>query len=298
MKTRKRSFKEETPIHVYEKGDKGHVLFYLPEDYILYFTLHSCVCRARGVKTLMFCLMPNHVHSSETAEDIKSLVDCHRDIESKYAIAYNLEHKRKGRIFNKSFGSAVKPVGKRIRDNLSYIANNPVVGNLSSDITDYRWNLLAYKNCKSPFSTHGKPSSALRKSMRLVNELRKMDKPLTYGFQRRIFRDLSYNEKKYLGDYIISKYNFVDYEALAGYYGSFENALNSIRANSGSEYDIKEDWEDYSVYPKMTLICKSQDIDMSKVNFKELPPTMIDNLKSRFKVTGASERQIEKFLQL
>ena len=296
MTTKRRFIKPESLLHIYEKGEKGRMLFYVPEDYILYFTLHSCVSRAREVRTVMFCLMPNHVHSAEMAENIRIISDTHRDIESRFATEYNLQHKRQGRLFKKSFGSAIKSIGKRIRENLCYIANNPVAGNISTGITDYRWNLLAFNGNSHPFSQDIKIPGRLRRSINLVNEMRRQEKPLGYGVQHTIFKDLNHQEREYLTDHIISIYNFVEYDTIAGYFGSFENAIITMEANSGSEYDIKEDWEDYSLYRTMTLICKGLDIDMDTVNFDTVKDSVLRDLAYRFRMAGASEMQIRKFL--
>lgn len=296
MTTKRRFINPESILHIYEKGEKGRMLFYVPEDYILYFTLHSCVSRARGIITVMFCLMPNHIHSAETAENIRIISDTHRDIESRFATEYNLKHKRQGRLFKKSFGSAIKSIGKRIRENLCYIANNPVAGNISTGVTDYRWNLMAFNGNNHPFSQGIKVSERLKRSIKLVNEMRRLEKPLHYGVQNTVFKNLNHQEREYLTDHIISIYNFVDYGTIAGYFGSFESAITVMEANSGSEYDIKEDWEDYSLYRAMTLICKNIDIDMNTVNFDTMPDSVVQDLAYRFIMAGATEKQIRKFL--
>ena len=58
-------------------------------------------------------------------------------------------------------------------------------------------------------------------------------------------------EKAQIIDYVISKYNFLDYDALINLYGSFEKAMIAVDSNAGAEYDLKDDTGDHSCYMKM-----------------------------------------------
>ena len=65
---------------------------------------------------------------------------------------------------------------------------------------------------------------------------RKQDKPLTYIILERLFRDLENREKNQLTDYIISKYNCIDYDRLISFYGSYDKMCLAFASNQGSEY--------------------------------------------------------------
>ena len=59
---------------------------------------------------------------------------------------------------------------------------------------------------------------------------------------RRMFRKLSADETEYLTDYIIYKYSPFSYESLISYFGSYDKFNMAVRSNTGSEYDLHEDF--------------------------------------------------------
>ncbi|MCR5547177.1 MAG: hypothetical protein K6F25_00300 [Bacteroidales bacterium] len=215
---------------------------------------------------------------------------------------YNREHDRSGPLFESPFGFAAKTVGKRVRDNLCYIANNPVVGNLADDIESYRWNLLAYYSSDHPFSekiTLSKASRKLRRAVEKVRYFRSRNLPLDYVRIRQIFFELESGDRNRLLDYIIAQYNVLDYDAMASFYGkSFRQAILSFRSNSGSEHDIPEDFENYGNYQQMIRIARNEGISLPRCNFRKADEQVLARLVYIFQGQGFPERQIERFLHL
>ena len=296
-----RSFKSGQVHHVYIRGKAGWVIFYSVEDCIVFYTLYMILARKYGITVYALCIMPNHIHAAESAPDGQAFIAFHMQLESQFAREYNIRHGRTGHLFDESFGFAPKLVGKKVRETLSYIMNNPVVGKLSNNALDYRWNLLAYCESSHPFSTPARLSSAtkpFRRAIWVVDCQFERGLHLRYGMLESIFRKITRSEKQQLIDHIIHRYNRLDYSILEKQFGSFEKALLVFESSSGSEHDIQEDWDDYSVYTEMIRIMSSCGEDLRACNFEKKTKTELDRLVSGFKSKGFSQRSISKFLHL
>jgi len=281
--------------HVYIKGLCGNVIFYSLYDYLFFLTLFFCLARRYGIKVVSICIMPNHIHSAVEAKDQTSFFGFFSHLESVFCREYNAWHHRKGSLFQSPFGFAPKMVGKKIRDNISYIANNPVVGKLSKDVLSYRWNLLSYYNCRYPFSKNIK-SFALRKAKAMVNIWARENKPLKYSVLQNIFSKLNASEENCLTDYIISMYNIMDYEAMMSYYtGDFQKITSILNMVAGSEYDIPEDYEDYSFYILMANLSTKFGVDVMRCDFSTMGKIQSELLEAEFRRFKIPQRQIEKF---
>ena len=247
--------------------------------------------------------MPNHIHSLEVAETEKDLVGMHRDLESQYAYGYNERHGLGGQLFQYKFGFAPKRIGKSIRACIIYIANNASVGKLSDSPTDYRWNLLAYHDNGHPYSEKVRlryASASLRRAVKKVDGFRRKNQPLTYAALDNIFVGLSTLESRQITDYIIFRYNFLDYEAMTRCFegNHISDVLLAARTMSGSEHDLDDDWDDYSVYREMPQILRQKGFDIEMADFisdSSLKSEALDLLRhyGRF-----NERQIRKFLHI
>ena len=297
-----RTYHEGSTHHVFCKAIGGNIIFYSVQDCIFYITLYYHLARKYGIITRAFSIMPNHIHSNEQAPSRKAFVDFHRDLNREFTITYNAEHKRSGTLFMKPFGFAPKTVGKKIRENIAYIVNNAVAGNLADDLDEYRWNLMAYRNTSYPFSSKialNKASNRLRRSVKMLKYYYSCGLPLTYDRQRVLFKNLSSEEAGQLTDLIISIHNCLDYKAIGRLYnGDVENAALSARTNNGSEHDIPDDYEDYSDYTAMMRIARDNGVDLKTCNFETMPSKELKKLSDIFRYSGFSNKQIRKFLHL
>ncbi|MBR5431666.1 MAG: hypothetical protein IK119_04710, partial [Bacteroidales bacterium] len=289
------------PNHVYSKGKDGNMVFYSTADCIYYITLYSCLSRKYNIRTNAFSIMPNHTHSQQEAESSKAFIAFNQELNSTFTRGYNQQHKRKGVLFMKPFGSVPKMGAKYIKNNLSYINNNGAEGNLSKGVLDYRWNLMAYYGSDHPFSEHitlRNASKRMRWAVKYVDSLRKKEKPIDYKTQEILFKGLNRKERKQLQDYIIVQYNFLDYNSVIRHFGSFEDALMGMDANTGSEYDIAEEWEDYSEYRKMIETAYKAGYDMDNCNFRLLEKDkLFDLILLLSRITG-DKKKIHRFLQM
>ena len=286
--------------HLYSKGKNGWGLFYRLEDCILFFTVFSVFARRMEMRVAAFAIMFNHIHATVIDETQQRITLFQRQVGISTAHNFNKEYGRTGQVWHHSYGVAVKISLKRILGNIAYVANNCVAGNMNSHAIDNRWTLLAYYNNPHPFSDpidKRTCSRRLTRAMKLVNIKKENDEYLDYRTQTRIFSGLNRKEREQMLDYIISSYNFLDYNALIELYGSFEKAIIAIDSNSGSEYKLKDDTGDHSCYQKMLAImhsfCKS-----SKTFIGKLDKATTEALYNLFKIHGFKEENICKFLHL
>ena len=121
---------------------------------------------------------------------------------------------------------------------------------------------------------------------------------MDYRIQDLLFKGLNRKEKRQLTDYIISRYKFLDYSSLNTYYGTFENALFAMDANTGSEHDIKEDWEDFSEYRSMIEVCRQAGYNMESINFKLMKKEELFGLVILLSSITKDKRKIFRFLHL
>lgn len=244
MKSFARKFLPGTLIHCYQNTVNGFLLFYNHSDHLVHFTIF-CTCAKRyGIRVLAICQMADHIHSGVQAPSREALSLFNQEVSSKYAFSDSSVCKRKGHLFNRPFGSALKQGSKKVRTNLIYIGNNPVERQLCSKAIDYRWNFLAYADNDHPFSRKlvvRKASWAMRKAIKEVNAQHRRNQPLSYTLLQRLFGSLDREEGLQLIDYIVTTYSVIDYEYASHFFGGYGNMIGAMEYNTGSEYDIKED---------------------------------------------------------
>ena len=123
--------------------------------------------------------------------------------------------------------------------------------------------------------------------------------PLTYACQGKLFKELNAYEKSQLTDRIISLHNCLDYAAIANMYGGdINNAIIAINANTGNEYDIPEDNDDYGVYRKMLKVAFKSGVDLKTCNFEKWPPEKLSEMIQKYSGAGFHKTQICKFLHI
>lgn len=296
VKMKKRIYAEEVPQHVYARGKEGEFIFYNVMDSVYFITLYCCRAPKYGIRTSAFSLMPNHIHSQQFARSRKSFILFNQEMLAEFATGYNKWHKHTGRLFD-TFGSVPKHVGKTIRNNIAYINNNGPVGRLAPDVLGYKWNLLACFKIKE--ECNGTASKHYKRSLKAVDYYRNHHLPLSYELQERLYRHLSADEKNDLVDYILCKYNVVDLSLMVQYYDSFETAIIAMDANSGSEPEMREDWDDYSVYREMLRTVSAKGYDTRHINFETLSPGELADLAGELStIPKATFRQVRRFLHL
>lgn len=288
-------------FHVFAKGRSGWGIFYQREDCLVYLTLFSVLARRFGLSVIAFNLMFNHTHALVTGVDKETIVAFQSRLACIFAIQYNKHYRRSGPLFHHSFGCSCKTSTKSTMGSVAYVFNNPVAGRLCRTAKDGRWSLLAYRDSPCPFSgkiRRDRCRKILRRALQTVDMLHRHGKPLNYSVVQRLFEPLEPKEKEQLTDYIIAKYNFLDYAELERLYGSFGKVLTAIDANAGSEYDLEDEYGDHTCYRKMIAFAKKR-IRLERICSENLTAAEIQWLVNDLHAqTGAKQSNIAKFLHL
>jgi hypothetical protein len=160
---------------------------------------------------------------------------------------------------------------------------------------------MAYYDTDYPFSEKivlNQASKRMRWAMRYVIELHGKNRPLDYRIQSMLFKGLNAKERKQLIDFIVVQYNFLDYSAITKHFGSFERALIAMDANTGSEYDIIEEWEDYSVFRTMTETVSKAGFKMETINFRSMERNSLHRIIRLLRRVTRDKKIIRQFLHL
>lgn len=301
---KRRKFYRGVVNHVYQRTCDGFHLFYTIEDCLVFYTIFAVCVRSSQVQVLELSIMHNHIHSMVCTDNVQELSDFMDRSSSWFAREYNLFVGRSGRLLKKNFGSAPKWDEKKIRSAIIYVGNNPVEKGFCSTARESRWNFLAYALNRSPFS---KPlvkrnvSYELKKVLKEVDVMERLNLPLKYASLIRMTRNLSKEEMEQFVDYVIVSYLPFDYEGLVSHFKSYEDMMIAMDSTTGSEYDIKESRDSFSLASFYEIMEYLEHMmprhEIRKVTVLPLDRKMklLYDLKEH---TSASEQQICDFLHI
>lgn len=230
--------------HVYHRSHNGFVIFYNVKDCLVFFTLLMLAAEKYGIIISGLCIMYNHYHLDFEAEgpSIRRFV---MNYCSRFSREYNARYGLTGRLFD-GYGLSNKNDSKARRTAYAYLYNNPVEWHICLRAEEYMWNFLAYAIDGHPFSTRIESrdmTRRLKRSMDLVSYLRSKGRPLLYGTLDTLMDCLEDKEKRYLVDWIIKEYSRIDYQRAISLYGSYDRMTDAFCNNTGSEYDIREEYD-------------------------------------------------------
>lgn len=304
MRGGNRKFRTDAVQHIYQISKDGGVIFYDDVDRLVFYTVCSMKARQYGIQVLAMDIMYTHFHESIIAPRKKLMIKYMQDSTALFARLYGKARGRKGDLFRHSFGSVSKKSDKEIRSNLAYVNNNAVEKRLSVRAEDDRWNFLAYHGNVNPFSEkldRHRMSKYLRFAINQVNGKFEDGRYLNYGLLNTLYKHLNDREKEQLTDYIVTKYMFIDFEAAASYFGSFETMLTAIASNTGNEYGMKENYDGPSDIPyrQMIAICRENGYLCERKKLFNLSEDEKLELFGEFlSQTSADRHKIGKFLHI
>lgn len=293
----------ETFLHVYQRtSDKG-VFLYRVQERIMLYTIFYTVSRSRKISITALAFMFTHVHAliqNCSPSEGKSFMG---KVLSTFARELNQDSGRRGNIFGRA-SCSMKKNGKTIRSSIAYVYNNSTEKRLYSRAIDDRWDFLAYAMSDHPFSKRiiiREASSRLRKSIQAVNGDFARGNHLKLQRIRMLFKDLNETETQQLIDYIIAKYRFIDYALAISYFKDFESMVRAIDSNTGSEYEIREEFEAGSDRPYARMCAYANSIGLLNDDMriyrltKSEKERMVQYLTMK---TNAAPYQVLKFLHL
>lgn len=290
--------------HVYQNTHNGFLVFYSVRDCLVFFTIISIVARQYNVRILGICLMVDHIHLLVEVPSQKELSRFVDHYTAWFAQVQNIWYGRKGSLFRSPFGFTSKVTDKDIRNAIAYLYNNPVEKQMCLRPEQAHWNFLAYGADPHPFSEKirlAKASAPLRRAVKEVTIEFSEGRPLNYALLKRITKPLNPKEQQQLTDFIVSTYNCIDFSAVAGYFGDYDDLVQAVNTTKGSEYNMKEDFTVGSdrIYSKMSEFLLSvkaiSHIDELLRQPEEKRRELLEPLAIR---TGASAKQVAKYLRL
>ena len=257
-----RRYKEGAFTHVYQRTIDRFNSFYDITDYLVYYTIVSIAVQKYEVSILALCLMIDHIHMLVSTSSKKVLSTFVSFITSVFVREYNSSIGRMGPLFDERFGSSPKSDKKKLMSAIIYIGNNPVERKLCLRAEQYRWNFISSLDSDFPFSepvTLSEASYHLKKAVQEVNLHRSKGRYLNYGILNRLMKNLTTMERNQLADYIVSTYNVIDKTALMRHFEDHAELLKSMHSTTGSEYEIKEDFDTRSdaIYRDMIKVAQS-----------------------------------------
>ena len=290
--------------HIYQNTRNGYLIFYSVTDYLVLFSILSVKAGQYGITILGICMMPDHLHLLVYVKDPERFHAFMRDFTSIFTRFYNRHYHLSGSLFNTPFGGVPKLGHKKIRSAIAYVYNNPVEGQQAQTVEDDRWNFLAYATEKHPFSEKLHIDRArwdMRKALNVVKAYAKDGNLLDYPVIGDVTKNLSPRELQQFTDYVIRRYHCIDYQATIAYYNSYEKMVLALDANTGSEYDMKEDTygKDYRIYKIMIReLCYTKGYETMK-KVLTLPLSDRKRLGRDLMLrTGATEKEVAKLLRL
>ena len=290
--------------HIYQKTVGGYLIFYSVRDYLVFYTIFTCVARMHKVRVLGLCQMVDHLHILVQVDDLEEMRRFVHHYTVWFSQVYNKQHYLSGSLFTGPFGFASKVSSKEIRSAIAYLYNNPVERRQCSRPEQSRWNYLAYGTSGYPFSEpirRDKASRAMRSAMKTVAQLRSVNSPMSYTLLNRLFIALNPREQQQLVDYIITIYNCIDHVTTSSYFGGYDNMVVAVNTTKGSEFDMQEDYAGLSdlVYNQMSRYMLDNKIISNVDDLMQLDADSRFGLKLPLAYyTDATPRQIAKYLRL
>lgn len=297
----KRKFNEDAIMHIYQRTIFGFNIFYCIEDFIVFYTIVSVYARKFKIILIGLCQMIDHTHLLASCSSLEQMSRFISAYTSRFVREFNQFTGRKGPLFKKAYGSAVKMEAKKIRSAIAYLFNNPVEKKICTAAEDYKWSYLRfYDPRRKPINVAAGCSNNLRKAIKRVTNCFNNGSYIGYVFLGKLFKDLNNEEMKIVIEYIMELYFPFAVKETLQYYKSYEDMITAINSNTGSEYEIKEKHYGKTDVPYREIIACLKEMGFSDVRSVLTMNScqrqeLVDHLK---KQTSASYTQIRKFLQI
>ena len=124
--------------HVTMRGNRKQTIFADDRDRLFFLKEFAIASERFHWTWLAYCLMSNHCHLViETPT--KTLGTGMRQLNSRYAQAFNARHGLPGHLFQERYGSVLVDSDVYLAQLLRYVALNPVTAGLCTDPRDWRW---------------------------------------------------------------------------------------------------------------------------------------------------------------
>lgn len=125
-----------------QRGNNRDAVFQSTDDYRLYLDRYFGFATRYRVRTLAYCLMPNHVHFIVVPEDGRSLGRLFGRLHADFARFANVKQERSGHFWRERFFSCPMDESHTLQA-IAYVEQNPIRAQLAGRAWDYPWSSAA-----------------------------------------------------------------------------------------------------------------------------------------------------------
>ncbi|MEI6846071.1 MAG: transposase [Candidatus Firestonebacteria bacterium] len=138
-----------SPHHICQRGNNRQVIFKDDLDRRQYLQILEKSSHKYGLKILAYCLMNNHVHLVVIPEEIDTLLQTFRKLNTAYSYYFNKKYFQDGHLWKERYFSAVLD-SRYLVSAVRYIERNPVRAGIVKEIEAWIWSTakhhLGHKN--------------------------------------------------------------------------------------------------------------------------------------------------------
>lgn len=289
--------------HIYSITRDGGVLFYRITDRLCFFSIISIYAHRYHMIVLGLSIMFTHFHMMVRAVDTAHIRAFVGQCLATFTRIINDDRDTVGSVFKRPFGCASRFLDKEKRSSLIYLLNNPVEKKLCSGTVDDRWTFLAFARKRFPFSARlvkRDVRHCLRNACDVIDKEQAAGRFLRPKLLRRLFQPLTRPEQEQLTDYIIQRYQFINFEEAIDAFDDYESLVTAANASAGKEFGVREEFGFSSDVPyreMCSIAAKAGLFDDWKL-FKLSKAERYQWFRSLRGQTGAQDRQVMKFLHI
>ena len=127
------------PLHIIQRGNNRHVIFFADDDYRQYFADMEVAARRCGCAVHAYVLMTNHVHLLVTPEETEGPSRMMQAIGRRYVRYVNQTYRRTGTLWEGRFKSALIDADAYLLACSRYIELNQLRARMVQHPREYPW---------------------------------------------------------------------------------------------------------------------------------------------------------------
>jgi putative transposase len=139
MARRPRITRDNSTLHIMQRGNNRSACFFADEDYAFYLEQLGLACRENNISLHAYALLPNRVNLLLSAADGLAPSRMMKQLTQRYVQFINRTYQRSGTLWEGRFRSCIVGEEDYVLACHRYIELSPVRAALASEPSDYRW---------------------------------------------------------------------------------------------------------------------------------------------------------------
>jgi len=128
--------------HVINRGNRRDTVYHSPADYDYFMALMHKASARISMRTLAYCLMPNHFHLVLWPYQDGDLSRWMHWLMTSHVVRYNKLYRKTGRVWQGRFKAFPIEQDRHLLNVLRYVERNPVRANLVDTVVDWKWSSI------------------------------------------------------------------------------------------------------------------------------------------------------------